>query len=295
MRFAAVDIGSNAVRLLFCQVSSDRNGLVIKKISLVRLPIRLGEDVFVKGSISEVNISKLSKALQAFKLLSDVYDILDYRVCATSAMREAENSIAVVERIKKETAVKIEVVKGEEEAQLIFDTNLTEKLDQNKTYMYIDVGGGSTEITIFLNQKKLASKSFKIGTIRLKNKLVSNTLWDDMTDWMKDSKEKFNPEIAIGTGGNINTLYKLCRLDNNAILKYKQLKKISQTLKKYSIEERMERFELRPDRADVITHASNIYIDAMKTFEIKRMIVPKIGVADGIIYQLYKKKLKKKK
>ena len=295
MRFAAVDIGSNAVRLLFCQVSSDRNGLVIKKISLVRLPIRLGEDVFVKGSISEVNISKLSKALQAFKLLSDVYDILDYRVCATSAMREAENSIAVVEIIKKETAVKIEVVKGEEEAQLIFDTNLTEKLDQNKTYMYIDVGGGSTEITIFLNQKKLASKSFKIGTIRLKNKLVSNTLWDDMTDWMKDSKEKFNPEIAIGTGGNINTLYKLCRLDNNAILKYKQLKKISQTLKKYSIEERMERFELRPDRADVITHASNIYIEAMKAFEIKRMIVPKIGVADGIIYQLYKKKLKKKK
>lgn len=289
MRFAAVDIGSNAVRLLFCQVSSDRNGLVIKKISLVRLPIRLGEDVFVKGSISEENISKLSKALQAFKLLSDVYDIVDYRVCATSAMREAENSIAVVERIKKETAVKIEVVKGEEEAQLIFDTNLTEKLDKNKTYMYIDVGGGSTEITIFLNQKKLASKSFKIGTIRLKNKLVSNTLWDDMTAWMKDSKEKFNPEIAIGTGGNINTLYKLCRLDNNAILKYKQLKKISQTLKKYSIEERMERFELRPDRADVITHASNIYIEAMKTFEIKRMIVPKIGVADGIIYQLWKK------
>jgi exopolyphosphatase/guanosine-5'-triphosphate,3'-diphosphate pyrophosphatase len=289
MRFAAVDIGSNAVRLLFCQVSSDRNGLVIKKISLVRLPIRLGEDVFVKGSISEENISKLSKALQAFKLLSDVYDIVDYRVCATSAMREAENSIAVVERIKKETAVKIEVVKGEEEAQLIFDTNLTEKLDKNKTYMYIDVGGGSTEITIFLNQKKLASKSFKIGTIRLKNKLVSNTLWDDMTAWMKDSKEKFNPEIAIGTGGNINTLYKLCRLDNNAILKYKQLKKISQTLKKYSIEERMERFELRPDRADVITQASNIYIEAMKTFEIKRMIVPKIGVADGIIYQLWKK------
>ena len=289
MRFAAVDIGSNAVRLLFCQVSLDRNGLVIKKISLVRLPIRLGEDVFVKGSISEENISKLSKALQAFKLLSDVYDIVDYRVCATSAMREAENSIAVVERIKKETAVKIEVVKGEEEAQLIFDTNLTEKLDKNKTYMYIDVGGGSTEITIFLNQKKLASKSFKIGTIRLKNKLVSNTLWDDMTDWMKDSKEKFNPEIAIGTGGNINTLYKLCRLDNNAILKYKQLKKISQTLKKYSIEERMERFELRPDRADVITQASNIYIEAMKTFEIKRMIVPKIGVADGIIYQLWKK------
>ena len=289
MRFAAVDIGSNAVRLLFCQVSLDRNGLVIKKISLVRLPIRLGEDVFVKGSISEENISKLSKALQAFKLLSDVYDIVDYRVCATSAMREAENSIAVVERIKKETAVKIEVVKGEEEAQLIFDTNLTEKLDKNKTYMYIDVGGGSTEITIFLNQKKLASKSFKIGTIRLKNKLVSNTLWDDMTAWMKDSKEKFNPEIAIGTGGNINTLYKLCRLDNNAILKYKQLKKISQTLKKYSIEERMERFELRPDRADVITHASNIYIEAMKTFEIKRMIVPKIGVADGIIYQLWKK------
>jgi exopolyphosphatase/guanosine-5'-triphosphate,3'-diphosphate pyrophosphatase len=289
MRFAAVDIGSNAVRLLFCQVSSDRNGLVIKKISLVRLPIRLGEDVFVKGSISEVNISKLSKALQAFKLLSDVYDIVDYRVCATSAMREAENSIAVVERIKKETAVKIEVVKGEEEAQLIFDTNLTEKLDKNKTYMYIDVGGGSTEITIFSNQKKLASKSFKIGTIRLKNNVVSNTLWDNMTAWMKDSKEKFNPEIAIGTGGNINTLYKLCRLDNNAILKYKQLKKISQTLKKYSIEERMERFELRPDRADVITHASNIYIEAMKTFEIKRMIVPKIGVADGVIYQLWKK------
>ncbi len=289
MKFAAVDIGSNAVRLLFCQVRIEKAGLVVKKISLIRLPIRLGEDVFVKGSISELNIDKLSKALLSFKLLADVYEVVDYRICATSAMREAKNGKTVVDTIKKQSGVEIEIIEGDEEAQLLFDTQLVKELDQNKTYMYVDVGGGSTEISILSNGEKMTSKSFRIGTIRLKNAVVPNKDWDNMYEWMEGVKEKYHPEIAIGTGGNINALYKLCGLENNAVLKYQKLNKMSKTLKKYSINERIEKFELRSDRADVITHASKIYLGAMKTFGIKQMIVPKIGVADGIIYQLWKK------
>ena len=193
MRFAAVDIGSNAVRLLFCQVRLEKTGLVVKKISLVRLPIRLGEDVFVKGSITEENISKLSKALQSFKLLSDVYEVESYRVCATSAMRDAKNGKAVVEQVKEESGIDIEIIDGKEEAQLIFDTNLVEKLDKDKTYLYVDVGGGSTEITIFSDGQKLVSKSFKIGTIRLKNAVVPNALWHEMAVWMEEVKENMIP------------------------------------------------------------------------------------------------------
>tara|TARA_B100000809_G_scaffold260086_1_gene306346 strand:+ start:1553 stop:2440 length:888 start_codon:yes stop_codon:yes gene_type:complete len=295
MKFAAVDIGSNAVRLLFCQVRVNESGLLVKKISLVRLPIRLGDDVFVNGHISEQKISKLSKALTSFRLLSDVFDVVDYRVCATSAIREAANGKSVIARIKEETAVEIEIIDGEEEAQLIFDTQLADKLDKEKTYMYVDVGGGSTEITIFSDGEKLASKSFNIGTIRLKNDIVSSSDWDGMNKWMDEVSDKYHPEIGIGTGGNINALYKLCGYDNEEICRYEKLEEISKMLKKYSIKERMEIFELRADRADVITHASKIYLGAMKHFDLKEMIVPKIGVADGIIYQLYKKQFKKKK
>jgi len=291
VRFAAVDIGSNAVRLLFCQVRLGEAGLVVKKISLVRLPIRLGEDVFVNGHISEQKISKLSKALTSFRLLSDVYDVEDYRVCATSAMREAINGAAVVERIKKEAGIDIEVIGGEEEAQLIFDTQLAEILDKTKTYMYVDVGGGSTEITIFSDGEKQISKSFKIGTIRMKNKVVSANVWEEMYTWMDVVNAQYHPEIGIGTGGNINALYKLCGYDKDEICEYKKLKEISHTLKKYSIKERMEIFEIRADRADVITHASKIYLGVMEHFGIRDMLVPKIGVADGIVYQLNKKKM----
>lgn len=293
MRFAAVDIGSNAVRLLFCQVRVEQLGLVIKKISLVRLPIRLGEDVFVKGDISEQNISNLSKALISFKLLSEVYDVANYRVCATSAMRDAENGKAVVDRIKKESGVEIEIIEGEEEAQLIFDTQLVEQLDKNKTYLYVDVGGGSTEISVFFDGEKLASRSFKIGTIRLKNNLVSTTDWEEMNRWMDEVNNKYHPEIGIGTGGNINALYKLCDYDKDELFQYEKLKEISKTLNEYSIKERMEVFDLRADRADVITHASKIYLGAIEHFGVNEMIVPKIGVADGIIYQLYKKQINK--
>ena len=290
MRFSAVDIGSNAVRLLFCEVRDEKSGLIIKKISLVRLPIRLGEDVFVEGRISENKISKLLNALTSFRLLSDVFDVVDYRVCATSAMREAENREEVVDRIRKESGINIEIIDGKEEAQLVFDTHLSKELDKNKIYLYVDVGGGSTELTILSNGEELASKSFNIGTIRLKNNVVSKQLWESMLTWMQDVKEVYKPEIAIGIGGNINALYKLCGLDDNAILKYKQLKSISKVLEAHTIAELMQAFELRSDRADVITHASKIYLEAMKIFEINEMIVPKIGVADGIVFQLWKNK-----
>jgi exopolyphosphatase/guanosine-5'-triphosphate,3'-diphosphate pyrophosphatase len=288
MKLAAVDIGSNAVRLLFAKVSFDKENLIFKKLALVRLPIRLGEDVFLKGKISEKKIAKLSKALLSFQLLSEVYGIINFRVCATSAMRNASNKEEVLNRIKEELGINIDIIDGEEEAKLIFNNHLTSQLDPEKKYLHVDVGGGSTELTVFCNGEKLAASSFKIGTLRLKNNLVKEKDWKELISWIELVKEKYKPEISIGTGGNINQLYKTCGLANNVLFKYNQLKETSEILKKYSLEERIIKFQYRRDRADVIIHASKIYLNVMKAFQIEEMIVPKIGLADGIIYQLWK-------
>lgn len=289
MRFAAVDIGSNAVRLLFCEVYPGDPYPTIKKITLIRLPIRLGQDVFVQGDISDTNISKLSKTLHSFKLLVDVYDVIDYRICATSAMREAKNGEKVIQSIKKEVGMNIEIIDGKEEAQLIFDTHIAEKLDQTGTYLYIDVGGGSTELTLFSNGEKITSNSFKIGTIRLKNKIVSDEDWEEMKNWIQEMKAVYQVDMTIGTGGNINKLYKLCGLENYQLLEYDDLSKMDKFIGKYSIEERIAKLDLRADRADVITHAAKIYLTVMKEAATTKMFVPKVGLADGIIYQLYNK------
>jgi exopolyphosphatase/guanosine-5'-triphosphate,3'-diphosphate pyrophosphatase len=289
MRFASVDIGSNAVRLLFCEVYPFQNSHIIKKTSLVRLPIRLGEDVFLTKTVSEKNIEKLIKSLEAFKKLVDVYDVITYRVCATSAMREAENGADVIDVVKKYTGIDIEIIDGEIEAELIFETHVAEKIDTKGTFLYMDVGGGSTELTLFSNGEKIISKSFRIGTIRLKNDLVTSLTWEELINWVIKVRKKYQPSMIIATGGNINKIYKLCGLENYKLLEYSTLKQMYKFLNKHSVEERIVQLGLKPDRADVITHASNLYLKVMKAAKVKDIFVPKVGLADGIIEQLYAK------
>jgi len=287
MRLAAIDIGSNAVRLLFCDVYPYQDGNILRKTSLVRLPIRLGEDVFVNKVISKKNSKKLLKTIQAFKNLVDVYDVTEYRVCATSAMREAENGKAIIKNIKKETGVKVEIIAGEEEAELIYQTHIAEKIDAQGTFLYMDVGGGSTEFTLFSNGKREISKSFQLGTIRLKNDLVDAQLWLDIENWLNKIKKKHQPSLVIGTGGNINKLYKLCGLKDYKLLAYADLKQMFSFLENYSVENRITKLGLKPDRADVITHAAKIYLTTLKAVGVKEMFVPKVGLADGIIQEMY--------
>lgn len=289
MRFAAIDIGSNAVRLLFCDVYPFQNDFIVKKTSLVRLPIRLGEDVFTHQVISEANIQKLIETLRGFKSLSSVYEIVDFRACATSAMREAQNRKEVISAIKKQTGINIEVIDGEQEAELIYNTHIAEKIDKKGTFLYVDVGGGSTELTLFNNGEKVISKSFKIGTIRLKNDLVKAKKWDELKEWIENLRENHQPSMVIATGGNINKLYKLCGLKDYALFEYDDLKQMNKFIEKYSVDERVRKLGLKPDRADVITHAAKIYLDVMKWVNVKQTFVPKVGVADGIIHQLYRK------
>lgn len=293
MRFAAVDIGSNAVRLLFCEVYQTETFPQLKKISLVRLPIRLGEDVFTSGKISEINAKKLLKTLIAFKHLTEVYGVLDYEICATSAMREAANSNEITTLIKQETDLSIQIIEGNVEADILFETHIAEKIDQNGTYLYMDVGGGSTELTLFSRGDKIKTHSFKIGTLRLKNDMVTKATWQELKDWVEQIKMKYKIDMIIGTGGNINSIYTLCGLRNYKLLKYTKLKEMDAFLNEHTLEERKLKLGLRPDRADVITHASKIYLTVMKKAGVKDMFVPKVGLADGIINQLYNKHISK--
>lgn len=293
MRFAAVDIGSNAVRLLFCEVYRTETFPQLKKISLVRLPIRLGEDVFTSGKISELNINKLLKTLIAFKHLTEVYGVLDYEICATSAMREAANSNEIKTLIKQETDLSIQIIEGNVEADILFETHIAEKIDQNGTYLYMDVGGGSTELTLFSKGNKIKTYSFRIGTLRLKNDMVTKATWQELKDWVGQIKTDYKIDMIIGTGGNINSIYTLCGLRNYKLLKYAKLKEMDAFLNEHTLEERKLKLGLRPDRADVITHASKIYLTVMKKAGVKDMFVPKVGLADGIINQLYNKHISK--
>lgn len=286
MRYAAVDIGSNAVRLLFCDVDVYQNHKEVKKISLIRLPIRLGQDVFTKKKISNKNINNLIKALESFKNLASIYDVVAYRVCATSAMREAKNGKEIIDKIKKKTKIEIEIIDGDTEAKLILETHVTDKLDPIGTFLYIDVGGGSTELSIYSKGEQIQSKSFKIGTIRLKNDLVTEKTWKEMQSWIVKAIKKHQPEMAIGTGGNINKLYKMCGLKDYKLFGFSQLNDMNNLLLEHTIEERILKLGLKPDRADVITHAARIYLTVLKTAKIENIFVPKVGLADGIIHKL---------
>ncbi|MBI2269136.1 MAG: exopolyphosphatase [Bacteroidetes bacterium] len=289
MKFAAIDIGSNALRLLFCNVLNGKHDPVFKKAELIRIPLRLGEDAFLEGKISEKKIEKLIKSMKAFQCLIDVYDAIDYRACATSAMREASNSVEIIDRIKKETGIKIEVIDGSTEADIIYSNHIAEHLSNDNAYLYIDVGGGSTEITLFNKNKVVVSRSFNIGTIRMLHDKVSKELWGEFKDWIKDNTKGYKPLAAIGSGGNINKLFALSRKKQSKPISYSKLKSIYELLEAYSYEERIRELGLKPDRADVIMPASKIFLTIMRLAEIEKMYVPQIGLSDGIVHLLYEK------
>ena len=288
LRFAAADIGSNAVRLFFGYVFETEFGPVFKKASLVRLPIRLGEDSFHQRPIQEYKINELSEAMVAFKHLMLAFNVKGYRICATSAMRDAINRKEVLAAVKKKSGLDIELITGDEEAGLIFENHIAEKLDQSEVFLYMDVGGGSTELTLFKEGQKVKARSFNIGTIRLKDDLVSETTWKDLAEWLGAIKAEYSPKNIIGSGGNINTLFKLTQRKEMDVLPTLTTKKWLQRLKELSFDEKISKLGLRPDRADVIVPATELFVFALSKSGCEGVIVPKVGLVDGIIHHLYK-------
>lgn len=295
LKFAAIDIGSNAVRLLFTNVIEDGKKTTFRKSSLIRMPVRLGEDSFNSGIISEKRIKKLTQTMLAFKYLMEVEDVVAYRACATSAMREASNRKEVVNHIKKETGIRIEIIEGKEEAEIIYSNQIVEMIDDSNPYLYVDVGGGSTEISLFANKERCATQSFNIGTIRILNNKVGKKDYKQMKNWIKDLKLGGKEVKLIGSGGNINKIYKTSGKKEGQTLQYSELNEIYKFLNFYTIDERIKVLGMNPDRADVIIPASEIFLNIMKWSEAKQIIVPTIGVSDGIVRQLYKEYSKSKK
>ncbi len=291
MKFGAIDIGSNAVRLLIADVIETEDDLRIKKLSLTRVPIRLGASVFDKGFISSSKAKRLAKTMKAFRYLMDVYNVKDFKACATSAMREASNSEEVINRVKYYAGVDVDVIDGRAEADLIFSTFKTQNLDPSRKYLYIDVGGGSTEITLLHNGKRLNARSFKIGTVRVLKGGVKQSVWNEMEEWVKEIVGDGKEVIAIGTGGNVNRLFKISRLNYGELMEYDELVEVHEYVKSLSFEQRMIKLNLRSDRADVIVPAGEIYCKVLKAASIHRMSVPKIGLSDGIALYLYRQHL----
>ncbi len=289
--YGAIDIGSNAGRLLIGNVVETPKGVTVKKILLTRVPLRLGEDVFTDKKISKERLKKLIKTIRAYKNLMDVYDVSYYKAVATSAMREAENRKEVIREVKNETGVELDIIDGETEAEIIFSNFTTQKLDRSKNYLYIDVGGGSTEVSLLTKGEKVASRSFKIGTIRMLKDKVADEKWIDMKNWLKELNVKDNL-MAIGTGGNINRVLKIHKTESN-ILNYAEIKKVQAYIASYSMEDRVDVLGLRPDRADVILPATDIYLAIMKYAGVNEMLIPKIGLTDGLIYSLHLETAKK--
>ena len=287
-KYAAIDIGSNAVRLLISNIIEEKGKPVrFKKSSLVRVPVRLGADVFIKEKISKNNKERMLKTMQAFSLLMQTHNVVRYKACATSAMREAKNGKQIADLVLEETGIKIDIIGGEEEAAIIAATDLQSYIDENKTYLYVDVGGGSTEFSVIDKGEKVSSKSFKIGTVRLLNDVVKKEAWQELEEWIKTETSKFEKIDVIGSGGNINKIFKISGKSLGKPLSYFYLTSYYNTLQTYSYEERISQLDLNQDRADVIIPATRIYLSAMKWSGAKDIYVPKIGLADGIIKSIY--------
>ncbi len=293
-KYGAIDIGSNAVRLLVSNVIIEKGKEPkFKKSALIRVPIRLGADAFVNGKISEENTIRMIDAMEAFKLLIKIHGVEKYKACATSAMREAENGQDVAKKILKKTGIKIDIINGKEEARIISSTDLKELIQSDKSYLYVDVGGGSTEFTVFSEGKIVNSKSFKMGTVRLLNnsKAENKVKFKSVEKWIKENTKDYKSISLIGSGGNINKLFKMSGRTEGNPISYIYLNAQYQFLKKMSYQDRITELSLNPDRADVIVPATKIYLSAMKWSGARKIFVPKIGLSDGIIKSLYHNKL----
>ena len=287
-KYAAIDIGSNAMRLLIANiVEQDGKETQFNKNSLVRVPIRLGQDSFMIGKISNDNIERMVDAMNAFRLLMKVHKVEKYMAFATSAMREANNANEVIDIIKKKSDIKIEIIDGEKEAAIIASTDLHYLLKTDKTYLYVDVGGGSTEFSLFSNGKIVVSKSFKAGTVRLLNELVRESVWNEMEQWITENTKHYDEVTLIGSGGNINKIFKMSGKMQDKPLSFIYLNSQYAFLNSLTYEERITELGLNPDRADVIVLATQIYLNAMKWSGARNIYVPKIGLSDGIVKAMY--------
>jgi exopolyphosphatase/guanosine-5'-triphosphate,3'-diphosphate pyrophosphatase len=288
MKLAAIDIGSNAMRLLITNVVEQKDCVTqFNKSALVRVPIRLGQDAFTVGTISNENIERMVDAMQAFKLLMKVHKVEKYQACATSALREAINGKEVIDIVKKRADIRIAIIDGKKEAAIIAASDLTRFIISDKTFLYVDVGGGSTEFSLFFEGKIVASKSFRIGTVRLLNNMVADTVWEDIEHWIKTSTASYDNITIIGSGGNINKLFKLSEKNQDKPLSYMYLQAQYQKLSNMTYEQRIADLGLNPDRADVIIPATRIYLNAMKWSGARSIYVPKIGLSDGIVKAMY--------
>ncbi len=286
---AAIDIGSNAIRLLIEYIESN-GSVAFKKAAFVRVPIRLGEDVFTQGAIGEEKRGKLCCAMSSFSALMKTFNVKAYRACATSAMREAANGAEVVDFIRSESGINIEIISGIEEAKTIFEAgDIGRFISQDQNYIYVDVGGGSTEITVYSGHRRVTSESFPLGTVRMLNSAEKIDL-REFKDWLERIALPFKPVAIIGSGGNINKVHKLLMKRQGEAIKYAELRSLYDQLKPLSYEQRIKQFSLNTYRADVIIPAMKIFLTAAKTCKIDNIIAPRIGLADGIIHQLYSKK-----
>lgn len=287
MKFGAIDIGTNAARLLIGEVCQSEDHNYVKKISYTRIPLRLGEDVFEIGKISKVKSKHTLDTIKAFKLIAKIFEVNRIRAVATSAMREAANSEKIIKKVEEKTGIAIEVISGQEEADLIFGTFLLLDFDKENPFVVIDVGGGSTEISFFNSGKKVASKSFEVGTIRLLKRKVEEVVWQNIENWLKENIPQNDKMLLFGTGGNINKIHKILGCKDDEQVSSKNIKKLYKSLAPLSVEDRIDLFHLKPDRADVIVPAIEIYLFIMEKIGLHKIGVPKIGLSDGMIYKMF--------
>ena len=288
-KFAAIDIGSNSVRLLIEHViESPKEAAMFKKNSLIRVPVRLGPDAFTDHKIPEATIKRLIEAMMGYKYIMKVNEVIHYKGCATSAMREAKNGAEIVKRIEKEAGIKIEIISGNNEANMIFNSQNFIASKIGSDCLFVDVGGGSTEITIFIKGKAVAARSFDIGTIRLLSNQVKKEYWKELKDWLKKETKTIKAFSLVGSGGNINRLFKMAELKQGKPLTFELLQNMTTQIKKHSIDDRIKIFDLNPDRADVIVPAGEIFLNIMKFVGATKIYVPKIGLSDGMVREVYK-------
>lgn len=289
-KYAAIDIGSNAVRILVTNVVSYKKKTVFLKNALVRVPIRLGQDAFTSGKISDKNIKRMIKSMKAFKLLMQVHEVKDYLAFATSALRDAKNGSYLVEKVFKKSGIKIEIIDGKKEAKIISNTNVFDTINKEKIFLYVDIGGGSTEFSVLINGKRNESKSFKIGTVRMLNSKVEQVTLDEAEAWVRRHTLMHERISLLGTGGNINKLHKIANINDNDPLSYLTLNALYNQLDALTYEERIVKLGLNPDRSDVILPAAKLFIKVLNWSGAKDIYVPKSGLSDGMIRELYKRK-----
>jgi exopolyphosphatase/guanosine-5'-triphosphate,3'-diphosphate pyrophosphatase len=294
MKLAAIDIGSNAIRFQVSTVLENAPSLVFKKLEYIRFPLRLGHDVFSTGRISDKSVGKFKKLMKAFRLLIELYEVSDYMFCATSAIRESENGAELVSEVFNELGVTIHIIDGNREAELI-NRAISSYLTQ-KTYLHIDVGGGSTELNLYVKGDKIKTRSFKIGSVRVLEHNDSPVMWEDMEHWVKANiKKEYGKVTAVGTGGNISKIFELAKRRPGGTISIKRVRDILAMIKEHSLDDRIYKLQMNPDRADVIIPATDIYLKVMEWARAQSILVPEVGLKDGVMLYLYEQHLKQPK